>query len=126
MGVRNTSPELRVLLEPAAAFRQLGAEQTGGLWVLLRRPLALVFVCGCVVSLLASGAWLKLRGGPVQTLVTGPGEAKVTCLPDFGMPLGQHWASLATVLLDPVDRTARVLDGTPAEHATHRWYELRA
>jgi isopenicillin-N N-acyltransferase-like protein len=65
-------------------------------------------------------------GAFVQTLVTGPGEAKVTCLPDFGMPLGQHWASLATVLLDPVDRTARVLDGTPAEHATHRWYELRA
>lgn len=62
----------------------------------------------------------------VQTLVTGPGEAKVTCAPDFGMPLGQHWASLATVLLDPVTRSARVLDGTPAEHATHRWYELRA
>ena len=62
----------------------------------------------------------------VQTLVTEPGEAKVTCLPDFGMPLGQHWASLATVLLDPVARTARVLDGTPAEHAANRWYELRA
>lgn len=62
----------------------------------------------------------------VHALMTGPGEAAVTCVPDERMPLGQRWATLATVLLDPVARTARVLDGNPAEHATHRWYELQA
>ncbi|MGW8376782.1 C45 family peptidase [Streptomyces sp. ODS28] len=72
------------------------------------------------------------RGSPenaealLRQLVTGPGEPPVTCLPDMDGPLGQRWASLATVLLDPASRTARVLDGTPAEHAGRPWYELRA
>ena len=51
----NQSQEFRVLFHPSATFRQLAAEQTGGLWVLVRRSLRLVFVCGCVVSLWASG-----------------------------------------------------------------------
>jgi hypothetical protein len=49
------APEFRVLLDPAATFRELAKEPIGGLWVLLRRPLRLLFVCGCVVSLWASG-----------------------------------------------------------------------
>ena len=49
------SAELRVLVEPAATFRELASEQTAGLWVMLRRPLRLLFVCGCVVSLWVSG-----------------------------------------------------------------------
>ncbi|MFH8519208.1 hypothetical protein ACH4CE_29800 [Streptomyces gelaticus] len=39
----------------------------------------------------------------------------MTCLPDLGKPLGRRWASLATVTLEPATRTARVLDGTPAD-----------
>ncbi|MFI5533028.1 C45 family autoproteolytic acyltransferase/hydrolase [Kitasatospora sp. NPDC051853] len=62
----------------------------------------------------------------LRLLVTGPGEPPVTCLPAPGSPLGHRWASLATVLLDPAARTAHVLDGTPAEHDTRPWYELRA
>ncbi|MET9346890.1 C45 family peptidase [Streptomyces termitum] len=62
----------------------------------------------------------------LRLLVTGPGEPPVTCVPDPEAPLGRRWASLATVLLDPAARTARVLDGTPAEHADRPWYELRA
>ncbi|MGW2399643.1 C45 family autoproteolytic acyltransferase/hydrolase [Kitasatospora sp. NPDC001664] len=62
----------------------------------------------------------------LRLLVTGPGEPPVTCLPAPGSPLGQRWASLATVLLDPAARTAHVLDGTPAEQSTRPWYELRA
>jgi hypothetical protein len=54
-GVVNKSPEFSVLFDPASTFRQLAAEQTAGLWVLIRRPLRLLFVCGCVVSLWASG-----------------------------------------------------------------------
>ncbi|MFI8252316.1 C45 family autoproteolytic acyltransferase/hydolase [Streptomyces filamentosus] len=62
----------------------------------------------------------------LRLLVTGPGEPPVTCVPDPEAPLGRRWASLATVLLDPAARTARILDGTPAEHADRPWYELRA
>jgi hypothetical protein len=53
--VSNNSPELNVLFRPAATFRELTKEQIGGSWVLLRRPLQLLLVCGCVVSLWASG-----------------------------------------------------------------------
>ncbi|MGW6536276.1 C45 family autoproteolytic acyltransferase/hydrolase [Streptomyces sp. NPDC055011] len=62
----------------------------------------------------------------LRLLVTGPGEPPVTCVPDPGAPLGRRWASLATVLLDPAARTARILDGTPAERADRPWYTLRA
>lgn len=51
-------------------------------------------------------------------LVTGDGEPPVTCVPDLALPMGERWASLATVVLDPVGRRADVLDGTPAETAT--------
>ena len=49
------SPEVRVLMNPAAAFRELTAERAGGAWVMLRRPLLLALVAGCTVSLQASG-----------------------------------------------------------------------
>ncbi|WP_432176531.1 C45 family autoproteolytic acyltransferase/hydolase [Streptomyces sp. Tue6028] len=65
-------------------------------------------------------------GALVEQLVTGPGEPPVTCVPDMDGPTGRRWASLATVLLDPAARTARVLDGTPAEHTTRPWHVLRA
>lgn len=48
-------------------------------------------------------------------LVKGDGEPPVTCLPDPDKPLGRRRASLATVALEPATRTARVLDGTPAD-----------
>jgi hypothetical protein len=53
--VSNKSPELRVLFDPAATFRELTQQPSAGLRVLLRRPLRLLFVCACVVSLWASG-----------------------------------------------------------------------
>ena len=49
------SSEVRVLLGPAAAFRELRQDQRAGPWVLLRRPLLLAFAMGCTVSLQASG-----------------------------------------------------------------------
>jgi len=50
------SAEARVLLGPAAAFRELAqGPEGGGAWVLVRRPLLLAFVIGCLVSLQASG-----------------------------------------------------------------------
>ncbi|MET8331245.1 C45 family peptidase [Streptomyces sp. NPDC005181] len=62
----------------------------------------------------------------LQQLVTGPGEPPVTCIPDMDSPMGRRWASLATVVLNPGSRTARVLDGTPAEHTTRPWRSLQA
>lgn len=64
--------------------------------------------------------------GLLPFLVTGPGEPPVTCVPDPAMPLGQRWASLATVALDPAARTAAVLDGTPADAASRAWRVLSA
>ncbi|MFE2374643.1 hypothetical protein [Streptomyces sp. NPDC059398] len=59
-------------------------------------------------------------------LVTGDGEPPVTCLPDPDAPLGRRWASLATVTLEPATRTARILDGTPADIGTRAWRTLTA
>lgn len=62
----------------------------------------------------------------LSLLVSGPHEAPLTCLPDFTLPLGQRWASLATILLDPAHKQATILDGTPAEQTTRPRYTLHA
>jgi isopenicillin-N N-acyltransferase-like protein len=59
-------------------------------------------------------------------LITGEGEPALTCLPAADAVPGERWASLATVVLDPAAREARVLDGTPAEHETRPWHTLHA
>lgn len=59
-------------------------------------------------------------------LVTGVGEPPVTCLPDPDLSLGRRWASLATVTLEPATRTARILDGTPADIGVRDWRVLTA
>ncbi|MET9949985.1 C45 family peptidase [Streptomyces sp. NPDC006339] len=65
-----------------------------------------------------AGAWFEPGDDLRRQLVTGPAEPPVTCVPDMAAPTGRRWGSLATVVLDPAARTARVLDGTPAEHRT--------
>ncbi|MGW1836041.1 C45 family autoproteolytic acyltransferase/hydolase [Streptomyces sp. NPDC002067] len=62
----------------------------------------------------------------VPFLISGPGEAPLTCLPDMTLPEGHRWASLATVLLEPATRTAHILDGTPADAGERGWREMRA
>ncbi|GHB47438.1 peptidase C45 [Streptomyces viridiviolaceus] len=59
-------------------------------------------------------------------LVTGDGEPPVTCVPDPDAPLGRRWASLATLTLEPATRTARILDGTPADIGSRDWRVLTA
>ncbi|GAB3621237.1 hypothetical protein GCM10027417_24980 [Glutamicibacter endophyticus] len=61
-----------------------------------------------------------------EQLVTGSGEPPVTCVPDMNLSMGQRWASLATVILDPSARSAKVLDGTPAEAGQRPWHTLIA
>jgi hypothetical protein len=54
--VKTRSPEVRVLLGPSAAFRELAVEpQSGAAWTSLRRPFILLLFMGCTVSLQASG-----------------------------------------------------------------------
>jgi isopenicillin-N N-acyltransferase-like protein len=79
-----------------------------------------------VKARLADGRTVRTGDDLAQVLVTGPGEPAVTCLPDPDKPLGQRWASLATVALDPATRTARVLDGTPADLGARDWRVLDA
>ncbi|MFF7245878.1 C45 family autoproteolytic acyltransferase/hydrolase [Embleya sp. NPDC008237] len=77
-------------------------------------------------------ARLARRGAPntpdelVDLLVTGAGEPPVTCVADPDKPLGQRWATLATVILEPATRTATILDGTPADAASGTWRSLTA
>ncbi|MER6996695.1 C45 family peptidase [Streptomyces sp. NPDC000410] len=76
----------------------------------------------------------RLAGGRTPTtadelaglLVTGAGEPPVTCVPDLDKPLGRRWAGLATLTLEPATRTARILDGTPADIGSRDWRVLTA
>ncbi|HEX7138402.1 MAG TPA: hypothetical protein VF219_11165, partial [Vicinamibacterales bacterium] len=54
--MQHRSPEVRALLGPSAAFRELAVESPAGtVWASLRRPLLLLLFLGCTVSLQASG-----------------------------------------------------------------------
>ena len=55
LGRTGPTPEASVLVRPAATFRELAQEREDGMWVLVRRPLLLVLVIGCVVALQAGG-----------------------------------------------------------------------
>lgn len=64
------------------------------------------------------------REALVALLVTEPGEPDLCCRPDLTLPFGQHWATLATVVSEPVARTLRVLDGMPTEARSKDWRVL--
>ncbi|WP_067179535.1 C45 family autoproteolytic acyltransferase/hydolase [Microtetraspora niveoalba] len=59
-------------------------------------------------------------------LHSGPGEPRLCCVPDMSLPLGQRWATLATVVLEPALRTARVADGSPLDARDRPWRVLTA
>lgn len=52
--------------------------------------------------------------------------AELCCVPDPGAPLGQRWATLATVVLRPEDRSMLAAPGTPRMAAPERWIRLEA
>ena len=60
----------------------------------------------------------------VRLLVSVEGEAALTCRPDMSAPLGDHWATLCTVITEPAVRTIRVFDGMPPEALTGDWRVL--
>lgn len=60
----------------------------------------------------------------VATLVSGEGEPPLCCRVDPEKPLGERWATLATVVTDPAARTVRVLDGMPSDAPDGTWVTL--
>ena len=58
------SPDVWVMLNPAAAYRLLVREPPGGgIWLVLKRPLLVAFVLGCTMSLItAASLTLRLVG----------------------------------------------------------------
>ncbi|QBE48301.1 C45 family autoproteolytic acyltransferase/hydolase [Leucobacter triazinivorans] len=60
----------------------------------------------------------------VRVLLTEEGEAPLTCRADMSQGYGERWATLATIVTDPVARTIRILDGMPTDAETGEWREL--
>lgn len=60
----------------------------------------------------------------VALLLSGEGQPPLTCVPDMALQLGERWATLATIITDPAERSIRVLDGMPTEVATGSWCEM--
>lgn len=60
----------------------------------------------------------------VETLVSGPDEAPLCCVPDMEKTFGERWATLSTIVTDPAARSMRVLDGMPSDAATLAWRDL--
>lgn len=51
------SPDALVLVRPARAFQEIAAHANErGLWVMIRRPLLVALVFGCITSILTNGA----------------------------------------------------------------------
>ena len=62
----------------------------------------------------------------VGHLCSAPGDgAELCCLPDPGARLGERWATLATVALQPRERSMLVSAGTPVMARPTGWIELR-
>lgn len=60
----------------------------------------------------------------VRVLLTAAGEPPLTCVADMSKTYGERWASLATVVTEPQQRTIRVLDGMPTDAETGEWRVL--
>ncbi|MGK0722806.1 C45 family autoproteolytic acyltransferase/hydrolase [Leucobacter sp. W1478] len=61
----------------------------------------------------------------VSLLESGEGDPPLSCVADPAMPLGDRWATLATIVMSPAERRIRVLDGMPTDAATGAWREFR-
>ena len=62
----------------------------------------------------------------VEYLYSDPGQPQLCCLPAPDAVFGQRWATLATVLLEPEHRRARILAGTPIDARRRSWTTLDA
>jgi hypothetical protein len=65
-------------------------------------------------------------GRLLEHLRSGPGEPPLCCAPEPGAVFGERWATLATIVLEPAHRRARILAGTPLDAGRRPWIELHA
>ena len=72
---------------------------------------------------LAAGAPTDLAE-MVRVLLTDSTQPPLTCVADMSKQYGERWATLATVITDPVHREIRVLDGMPTDAETGEWRVL--
>jgi isopenicillin-N N-acyltransferase-like protein len=62
----------------------------------------------------------------LQYLYSEPGQPRLCCVPDPGAVFGDRWTTLATVWLEPAQRSARILAGSPAQARSGQWTALLA
>lgn len=62
----------------------------------------------------------------VRCLHTEPGPTNVCCVPEPDACYEDRWATLATVVLEPAPRRARVLAGSPLDVGSRAWRVLTA
>jgi predicted choloylglycine hydrolase len=61
----------------------------------------------------------------LEFLFSDPEQAHLCCLPQPDAELGRRWRTLTTILLDPSGMQASILDGSPIEHRSRSWLELK-
>jgi isopenicillin-N N-acyltransferase like protein len=77
-----------------------------------------------ITSRLASYPTPQQAEDLVSYLQSGPGQPQLCCVPAPDTVFGQRWASLATVLLEPEHRRARIFAGTPLQAQDGTWDTL--
>jgi len=76
----------------------------------------------------------RLHAGPaparaedlLECLHSAPGQPRLCCVPAADAVFGDRWTTLATVLLEPAERAARVLAGSPLQAHDGHWVGLPA
>lgn len=59
--------------------------------------------------------------GIVPYLRSGPGEAALCVEPDYALPFGEGWATLATIGREPAARTMRITRALPTTIEDTSW-----
>ncbi|GAA3443709.1 C45 family autoproteolytic acyltransferase/hydolase [Planomonospora venezuelensis] len=79
-----------------------------------------------VASRLARGPEPRSATELLGLLRSEPGQPQLCCVPDMALPLGQRWATLSTIVLEPADRSMRVTEGSPLGARDRPWRVLTA
>lgn len=79
-----------------------------------------------IAARLARGPRPRSAADLLGFLYSGPGQPPLCCVPDMTLPLGERWATLSTIVLEPASRTARIAEGSPLEARDRPWRVLTA
>lgn len=62
----------------------------------------------------------------LEFLYSDEGQPPLCAVPDMTKPFGERWATLATLILSPADRTAQIAAGSPIDARAGSWLTLTA